>query len=901
MHGTPGEMSDVVHPNVSGHAELAQAFQAVLANAATAPYATFSNTATTASATFANPGTHTVTAAYSGDRNYAAASATTTLTILPQTASSTTLATPATRVYFGATVTLTGSVSPANVTGTVTFYDGTQELAQLPVVAGAVVFSTARLPVGIHNLSAAYSGDAADMASASPMLQLEVEPAVTTLTLAPLWSTATYGPPTTLAAAILPASATGTVTFYDSGAVLGASTLAAGAASLSVTLGTGPHSVTAVYSGDASDQPTSSLAIATTILPISTTTTLGPAPASPAFGTLLTLTANVAPQSASGSVIFRDSAGGTLAQTALINGLATTSTNTLPLGGNTITAVYSGDTTHGPSNSPPITLQIVPAPTSTVLAAIPASLNAGSSMTLNAQVAPASATGTILFRDASLGVLGEAVVARGAASLTLSTPPVARYSITASYSGDDWNAASTSAAITSQVSLATTTITLSQPANALYSVPVAVSTHVTPATATGLVQFSEGSAILATATLANGNANAAFTNLPAGAHPIHANYLGDSGNASSTSESSTLTITPDPTTTTVTLAETAVPAGSPVIFNVAVSSGLSNTPSGAVGVRSGSTILATGPLANGSAGSAYATFSVPSSTLGPATVVASYFGDANDQASISASASYTVIATPTVASLSLSANQVPLQSTVSVVAMAAAANLIPSGSIVFTSNGSAFATVPLNAAGQASTTLVSPPLGTYAISATFVPNGLFAAASAEPQTLTVTLPLALTVTPATLSAAPGSIETATLTITPLSNFAGPIQARCQSPVAWLACSLTAPASLNGGVNVPVHLAIANSTAATSTAAIIFPLVTLTLGPLLLDCRRGRRRHRRRHRSLLAILLSLAALSVTACTSGGTFFNIPDGPQPLTLSVTAAGVTITAPLRVDITQ
>ena len=61
---------------------------------------------------------------------------------------------------------------------------------------------------------------------------------------------------------------------------------------------------------------------------------------------------------------------------------------------------------------------------------------------------------------------------------------------------------------------------------------------------------------------------------------------------------------------------------------------------------------------------AYATLTVPSAVLGAFSVVAGYPGDANDLASSSLPSSYTVIPTPTVATLTLSQTQVPLQSNV---------------------------------------------------------------------------------------------------------------------------------------------------------------------------------------------------------------------------------------------
>ena len=450
------------------------------------------------------------------------------------------------------------------------------------------------------------------------------------------------------------------------------------------------------------------------------------------------------------------------------------------------------------------------------------------------------------------------------------------------------DAPSTSAALTTQVDLVPTTTTLNQPATALYATPVTLTASVVPITASGAIQFSDANGQLATTLIANGVATAQLATLATGSHMIHAAYLGDALNAASTSALGATLITADPTATAITLGQTKVPAGGLVIFNIAVTNSLGANPTGAVTLRTASTVLAQAQLTNASNGTAYVTISISASLLGDATATASYAGDTNNLASTSLPVTYTVIATPTVATLSLSFTSVPLQTPVTLSAIIASANAVPTGSVVFASNGITLATVPLNSIGQTSTILASLPLGAYAISATFVPTGFYASSSASAQTLTVTMPVALTVTPTSLSATPGSSQSATLTITPLSNFNGAIATQCQSSAPWLACEIMAPGSVNATpINVPIRIALKSS-----TAAAIFPILTLLLGPFVF------KRHRHR---LLPLLLTGAMLTSTACAEGGNFFNLPNGPQQLTLAVTADGVTITIPLTVNVSQ
>lgn len=73
---------------------------------------------------------------------------------------------------FGHEVTLTAAVVPANpaaVTpgGTVTFFDGTQQLGTVPLTGGRAEFRTGALRPGAHPVTATYSGDPANAASAT--------------------------------------------------------------------------------------------------------------------------------------------------------------------------------------------------------------------------------------------------------------------------------------------------------------------------------------------------------------------------------------------------------------------------------------------------------------------------------------------------------------------------------------------------------------------------------------------------------------------------------------------------------------------------------------------------------------------------------------------------------------
>ena len=99
------------------------------------------------------------------------------------------------------------------------------------------------------------------------------------------------------------------------------------------------------------------------------------------------------PSSATGTVTF--SVGGTTLCTATLPALSCTANNA-PVGADTVTATYSGDTTFAPQTTT-TTLTITKATPSFTEAAAPASIVYGSQDTLSNSGLPAGATGTVTF------------------------------------------------------------------------------------------------------------------------------------------------------------------------------------------------------------------------------------------------------------------------------------------------------------------------------------------------------------------------------------------------------------------------------------------------------------------------------------------------------------------------
>lgn len=161
-------------------------------------------------------------------------------------------------------VTVTGD-SPS---GTVQVKDGGANLGEaIPVVGGVATVRTSSLATGARTITAIYSGDPANGASAAtPFTHTVYAAIVTSIALSASPETLETGKPVTLTAAVTGTNPSGSVTFRDGGTVLGTGTLANGVANLTISnLQSGPHAITVEYAGDGSNQAVSSSAAFVTV------------------------------------------------------------------------------------------------------------------------------------------------------------------------------------------------------------------------------------------------------------------------------------------------------------------------------------------------------------------------------------------------------------------------------------------------------------------------------------------------------------------------------------------------------------------------------------------------------------------------------------------------------------
>ncbi|WP_310737666.1 Ig-like domain repeat protein [Mitsuaria sp. WAJ17] len=205
---------------------------------------------------FSTARTYSLTAYYVGDDTNAPSSSPVLVQEVLSKSSSTILVASSASLSLRQPTTFTASVSPATLSGSVTFKDGATSLGTVPLVGGAASYTTGFSTSGTHSVTATYSGDGVYGASISSPVAVSVS---CLLTLSSSADTIASGTAITLTASLEGAALTGTVGFVDGSTALGNAPISANKASLSVTLGTpGLHSVRAIYGGDGTSAPCSS-------------------------------------------------------------------------------------------------------------------------------------------------------------------------------------------------------------------------------------------------------------------------------------------------------------------------------------------------------------------------------------------------------------------------------------------------------------------------------------------------------------------------------------------------------------------------------------------------------------------------------------------------------------------
>jgi Bacterial Ig-like domain (group 3)/FG-GAP-like repeat len=537
--GTPVTITETVPPGVSGPVTFSDG---------STPIGTAPIIGGVATITVTLPlGTDPITASTPGDSNNNPATSPPVVVTVVKAAPTVAVTSSLNPSIVNQSVTFTAT-APTGATGTVTFFDGATVLGTGTLNNGLTTLTTSTLIVGSHTITVSYSGDTNNNPATSAPLNQIVNKA-TPVIPPPVVSSSNPPPntPVTITETV-PPGITGTVTFSNGTTPIGTAPIVNGVATITVpSLPIGTDPITATTSGDANNNPATSSATIVTVTP-ATPILVAPIVSSnnPPPNTPVTITEPI-PSGVSGPVSFFD--GGTLLGTApIVNGQATLTVPSLPIGTNQITVTAVDTFTSGTITSPPTQVTVAKSAVTVTLASSVNPSSPSQPVSFSATV-HAGATGVVTFLDGTT-ILGTGTInAAGVATFTTSTLTIGSHPITASYGGDSTYNAAISAVLTEVVGKIPTVISIavSSPAQLLHT-GVTFTANVTAPSpnATGTVTFMEGTTILGTATLsANGgvivtlttNANAAFatTGLVTGPHQIVAVYSGDSTFAPSTS------------------------------------------------------------------------------------------------------------------------------------------------------------------------------------------------------------------------------------------------------------------------------------------------------------------------------------------------------------------------------
>lgn len=285
----------------------------------------------------------------------------------------------------------------------------------------------------------------------------------------------------------------------------------------------------------------------------STSTSVNAAPPSPStVGDNVTFTATVTPTAAAGTVQFKDGTTNLGTAQTVTSGSASYSTTALTAGSHSITAVFTPtDTaTYSGSTSPAITYVVNAKPvtaTTTALDVTPTSPAAANTLeTLTATITPTAAAGTVQFKDGTTAIGSPATVTNGKASVN-ATLKSGAHSLTATFTPNDpaTYSASTSTAAAYTVNdpaRPTTTALGASPASPQQAgTSVTFTATLTPNTATGTVQFLDGTTPLGSpVTVVNGSAQYPTTALTKGVHAIRAAFTPTDSTLFSASSSTAL-------------------------------------------------------------------------------------------------------------------------------------------------------------------------------------------------------------------------------------------------------------------------------------------------------------------------------------------------------------------------
>ncbi len=382
-------------------------------------------------------GTHSLSASYAAQGNFAASNATGSLVVNPAAANATTTSITAPAVTFPASGSVTVSVTSAagTPTGNVSLsVDGGAPATAALGPAGTAIFTLTNPAAGIHTLSASYAAQGGFGAS-SATGTLTVNPAATTASItAPVVTSPANGLVTVTISSVA-GNPTGNVSLSVDGNAPATLPLGAGGSAVFTILSpaVGTHTLSASYPAQgnfAASSATGTLVVSAAAPNATTVSINAPAVTYPANG-LVTVTVSSPAGTPTGSVSLSVDGGAALTST-LGGGSATFTLNRPAAGTHALSASYAAQNGFG-AGSATGTLVVNPAVTSMTISAPPVTFPDSGVVTVTV-----SSTAGIPAGNVSLTVNGSTLalaLVKGSATFTVPSLPVGSYPLTAAYAG----------------------------------------------------------------------------------------------------------------------------------------------------------------------------------------------------------------------------------------------------------------------------------------------------------------------------------------------------------------------------------------------------------------------------------------------------------------------------------
>ncbi|WP_221296812.1 beta strand repeat-containing protein [Prescottella equi] len=704
--------------------------------------------------TFTSAGGHSVGADFVAGAGFTNSSATAQpVTVAdPDIATSLTVQVPPT-TNSGAELNLVANLTPTNAQGSVQFkVDGDPVGSPVPVSAGAAILPHSFNAAGSFAVTAEFTGAPGFADSTAPAQNVVVsDPDVTTSLSVTAPESATTGSSVDLSATVNPSNAVGTVQFTDNGAPIGSPVAVVnGVATLSHTFtSAGAHSVGADFVAGAGFTNSSAAAQSVTVADPDVETSLSvSAPASATTGESVSLSAQVSPVAAQGSVQFRVNGSPAGAAVPVSGGEAVLPYTFNAAGSFAVTAEFTGAPGFADSTAPAQNVVVSDPNVSTSLSVTaPESATTGSSVDLSATVNPSNAVGSVQFTDDGATIGSPVAVVNGVATLSHTFTSAGGHSVGADFvAGAGFtNSSAEVQSVTVADPDVETSLSVTVPASATTGESVSLSAQVTPATAQGSVQFKvNGSPVGSPVPVTAGAATLPHTFDAAGSFAVTAEFTGAAGFTSSSAQAQNVTVSvpvvPDEDTTITVTAPSTAETGQQVTLSVAVSPvptggtvqfSVAGTDVGAPVSLDGSG-QASMPYTFGAAGS-FSVAAVYSGTTGFAgSTAAAHTVVVSDPAPVD-------VATATLVGVPESAIT-GAPTTLSVTVQAQSGSAVPTGSVQFRDNGNPIGSPVVLENGSATVTHNFGSAGTHQITAEYLPGAGFLASTSTQYPVAVSAP-----------------------------------------------------------------------------------------------------------------------------------------------------------------